>query len=314
MTMCGRISALGAVAVLALWGWTGMARADEPGSAARDGGAKTFTLGFDGQADTDLVRGYRGGHVAHYGGGHYGGYGRAYYGGYGRGYYGGYGRSFYGYGRGFYGNYYRPYYGGFYAGYRSYYRPYYYAGYYPQYYSSGYYSPYSSYYYAPSVYYSTPYYCPISYGVESLAPAVINGSGAYYQGQPGYQGQPSYQGQPGANPVMPPAPAGNGSYPAQPDNGGTYPYNGGPGNQVPQQQQLPPDAAPIKGVPLKTVPLEGKLVSLPPKQATKTATAAPATRFAYPAYGEQSRETSFATARPEATPTPTTQTAQKSPR
>src|SRR5947209_17551476 len=64
-----------------------------------------------GGTDTELVRGFHGGH-----GGYRGGYGH-YHGGYGYRGYGGYYRS------GYYGGYYRPYY------YGGYYKPYYYGGY-----------------------------------------------------------------------------------------------------------------------------------------------------------------------------------------
>jgi hypothetical protein len=55
----------------------------------------------------------------------------------------------------------------------------------------------------------------------------------------------------------------------------TYPYDGGPRNPVPQPGNN--DPAP-SATPKRTVPLEGKPVSLPAPVAK--------TQFAYPAYGE----------------------------
>src|SRR5262249_19890098 len=55
----------------------------------------------------------------------------------------------------------------------------------------------------------------------------------------------------------------------------TYPYDGGPNNPVPMPKADPaPNATPQKGVP---VPNQGRLVSLPEKQA----------KYSYAAYGEQ---------------------------
>src|SRR5262249_35804772 len=59
---------------------------------------------------------------------------------------------------------------------------------------------------------------------------------------------------------------------------GTYPYDGGPKNAVPNPQET----APPTGAPQRTVPLEGRTVSLPK----------PAAKWAYPAYGETARRTS----------------------
>jgi hypothetical protein len=60
----------------------------------------------------------------------------------------------------------------------------------------------------------------------------------------------------------------------------TYPYEGGPSNPIPN-----PKAAPVpQSAPGRSVPLEGRAVSLPK----------PATKWAYPAYGEAPRRTSFA--------------------
>jgi hypothetical protein len=72
-----------------------------------------------------------------------------------------------------------------------------------------------------------------------------------------------------------------------PDPGATYPYDGGP--KVPVPTPKGPEPAPISApkAPKATVPLEGRTVALP-KQPTK---------WAYPAYGEQPRQTSFASDR-----------------
>jgi hypothetical protein len=65
-----------------------------------------------------------------------------------------------------------------------------------------------------------------------------------------------------------------------PRGDGTYPYDGGPSNPVPN-----PKAAPVpQSAPERSVPLEGRAVSLPK----------PATKWAYPAYGEAPRRTTFA--------------------
>jgi hypothetical protein len=65
-----------------------------------------------------------------------------------------------------------------------------------------------------------------------------------------------------------------------PRGDGTYPYDGGPSSPVPN-----PKATPVpQSAPQRSVPLEGRAVSLP-KSATK---------WAYPAYGETPRRTSFA--------------------
>jgi hypothetical protein len=72
-----------------------------------------------------------------------------------------------------------------------------------------------------------------------------------------------------------------------PDGAATYPYNGGPSAPVPMPGEPAPASAPKRA----TVPLQGRFVSLP-AQPTQ-----PATRFAYPAYGEEPRSTSFATDR-----------------
>jgi hypothetical protein len=59
-------------------------------------------------------------------------------------------------------------------------------------------------------------------------------------------------------------------------NGTSFPYNGGPANPVPQIVPAPPPNPTRQ--PAGTVPLDGKLVSVPAKK--------PAEKFAYPAYGD----------------------------
>jgi len=228
-------------------------------------GGPSAQADIQGGTDIELVRGY-------YGGGYGRGYGgggdvRGYYGGgYGRGYYGGgYGRGYYGggYGRGFYGGY-----GGY--GYRNaFYRPYFYGSFYRPYYASYYGSPY---YYTPyySSYYADDYYYPTS----GITAAVIT-----------MQSSNNYQ---SAAPER--------ILPFSPD--GTYPYNGGPDSAIP----MPMPTAPTDKMPRGTVPLEGKLVTLPQQSSggispvtspdiqrlhfVNTPSAAPV-RVSYPAYGEK---------------------------
>jgi hypothetical protein len=66
--------------------------------------------------------------------------------------------------------------------------------------------------------------------------------------------------------------------PQVPSQNGTYPYDGGPKVPVPNSKE----ATPPTSAPQRTVPLEGRTVSLP-KAAAK---------WAYPAYGETARRTS----------------------
>jgi hypothetical protein len=79
---------------------------------------------------------------------------------------------------------------------------------------------------------------------------------------------------------MPPADA---AVPMMPPADTTYPYDGGPQVPVPMPQVLPsPTQVPPKPAP---APADGRVVSLPKKQAGK---------WAYPAYGEPAKRTSFA--------------------
>jgi len=259
MTMLRSFGALAAVGALLLIG-AQTARADD--DTYRLGGkvdAVTTNLAWDGQDDTVLTRGYRGGFG-------YGGYRGGYHGGYRGGYYGGG---------------YRVGYGGYYGGYRVGYNHHHHYGYRP-YYGVGYYRPYYGYasysYYAPTYYYSQPYYnypisCDLTYGgAQTYQPMIVN---------PGSQQQ-----------VLPqevlPQPY---TKPMQPADG-TYQYDGGPKAPVPlpkepmipsYQQQAP-----------KLIPAsDGRLVSLPSNQ-LKTGSQG---GFAYPAYGEQTQPTTFASDR-----------------
>jgi len=246
----------------------------------------TFRLGtssvavaaISGGTDTELVA-YRGGH-GHYG--HYGHYGHGHYG---HGHYGHYGH----YGHGNYGHYghYHGYYGGNrgygYGGYRGYYG---YGGYYPYY---NYYRPYVSIgFYQP--YYATApaYYYSIS-GQGTVA--------ATYAQEPLQTPSATlpYQTTTG-KPQLLPLPSAAPQTPASPQ---TFPYDGGPQAPLPM-----PQTDPASG-PRPTVPLQGKVVSLPMETtggtsqlymvglgthqpAASSSAATPAqTRYTYPAYGEQ---------------------------
>jgi len=315
--------------VLALCVGTQNARADDVVRLGGTGNAQTVTLGFDGQAGTELVRrggfggyrggfgGYRGGYAGYRGGyggyrggyagfrGGYGGYRgyagyRGYYGGH-RGYYAGY-RGFYGGYRGFYGGYrgyYRPFYG-----YRAFYRPYFwgslYGGYagYPGYgvYGYGYPSFYGNGGYGyPSYGYDNSYgYSPGYYGGYPcpIATTVITtpAVGVPYSGAYGIPNMPA----PGAA-----LPDGSGD--------GTYPYDGGPSDPLPMPKAdtgVPPPPAPVKDR-RPVVPAKGSLlVSYPPSPPAAAPARQPVTGgFAYPAYGEDTRANSFATDRTRKTST-----------
>jgi len=240
------------------------------------GPARTTTLdlkGADDGADTVATSWYRGGFR---GGFYYGGY-RGAYGGYRGGYYGGYRGGYYGgYHRPFYGSYYRPFYGaGYYGGYRSFYPRAYYGGfgYYPGYYSS--YSYAYPYYYAPC---SLPSTIPTMPPVVTLqaTPSVTESDYSPSLTTPGT--------------VIPPA---SGILPAPKADSGTFPYDGGPKEAVPMPR-IDDDGPTLK--PSTTIrPADERLVSfLQPDISAQTAGAAPKGKWAYPAYGEQPRRTSFA--------------------
>jgi len=212
--------------------------------------AKTSTLSFDGQSDTLLMRGVRGGFGHHGGFRHHGGF--AHHHGFGHHHHGFRHHHGFGFARvGFYGGYGGYYGGGYYGG--GYYRPYY-----NGYYDSCYYSPYAYarpyYNYGPSAYYVSGSYYPVSGDVQGYQAQAL---------KPTFYQTPSQQYQP-----MPPA------------EGGTFPYDGGPANPIPLPKG---DQAPINQPVPKTVPGDGKLVSLPVAHPAKTGSSG----FAYPAYGQQ---------------------------
>jgi hypothetical protein len=164
---------------------------------------------------------------------------------------------------------YRPY-AGFYRPYvyRPFaYRPYYafrpYFAYRP--YAYSYYTP--GYYYAPSYYgsydYPPPaygyYVNPISANIPAMPNAVVLGSSSYSQG-PIFQTQAPPQGRT----LLPP--------PRNDD--GTFQYDGGP--NVPMPVPADDGTTPTFRQKRPTVPLDGKLVSIPARDA----------KYSYPAYGE----------------------------
>jgi len=309
-----RTSLLG-LGVLAILAWASVANASDP---PRDQfGAVTTTLGYNGEADTELTRwgygghgGYRGGYGGYRGGFAYGGYrggygyggyrgGYAYgYGGYrgGYGYGGGYGgyRGGYGYGgyRGGYGGYYGGY-GGGYGGYRGGYGYIGYGGY------DGYCSPIA----VTAEDYQDVQIC-------NRAPVVANCANC---GTPIYARpvlvNPAYRGVPQMQPAQPlglPTAELRPVYPqvqnpyTQPQNGldPTFPYDGGPSNPVPGvNPNLNPTPAPatIPSFKVGSPQTPTRFVSLPSQPTTQPAQP---TRYAYPAYGESSTG-GFATQRPK---------------
>jgi len=286
MTMLRKcLTAVGALAALA---WVGAVRADEPASGAASVDVPAITLQGDSEADTELVRGWHGGH-----GGYHGGFHGGYRGGFHGGYHGGY--------HGHYHSYYRP----FYNSYYSYYRPYYNYGYSNYGYSNYGYSNYGYSYYPSYCSYSMPYVSygyPASYSYASYSPYYspysyypINGNGVS-PAQTMPLADQAY--------VLPPAnqvqPNGNGA------PNGKYQYDGGPNSPVPVPQQDAPvpqkgvAPQPLKGYPVSiTGPVQNSGLTFPaygdtaPTPAPKTA--APASNFAFPAYGEQSKGSGFAT-------------------
>jgi len=236
----------------ALAGWlqlSGPAQAADTFKLGMTVGAPTLTLGLEkNDAETQLVW-----HHGFYRGGYGGFYGRSFYG-------GGFGRGFYGgfYPRFAYGpSYYYPRYSSFSFGY-NFSRPYYYAA--PAYYYS-----------APSFYYSSPWCSPI--GLSGRVAATLEVPLPMpNQLPPATQQQfPSTQQPPLAPELQPMQPV----EPRQPVPG-TYDYDGGPQNPVP----LPRNGVqenPTRVLPRPTVPLEGRPVSLPAKNA----------KYSYPAYGEK---------------------------
>lgn len=239
--------------------------------------AKTTTLAFDGQIDTVLTHGGRGGFghagfrgagVGFYRGGFGGGYrggfavgyrvGYGYGGGYG--YRGGYGYGGYGYGVG---------YGGWYGGYGYWGRPWY---------PSLYVTVGSPYYYTPPAAYYAPGY---SYYPINLPTTVASAPALPYQLP--LQGAPNQ---------LLPAPTPVPGIPGQPGFNGNFKYDGGPANPVP----LPGDGqAPVFQPAPKVLPQDGKYVSLPSQSTTTTTTNR--SGFAFPAYGDAPQPTTFASDR-----------------
>jgi len=244
------------------------------------GPAKTTTLALDTNDGADLIDAgwYRGGvRGGFYGGGYRGGYGgyrggfygggyRGGYVGYRGGYYGGYRGGYYGGYRPYYGSFYRPYYGGYYGGY---YRP----AYYPQvYYGSGYSYNYP-YYYAP---------CSLPDVVPTMPSVTLRVTPAPSSG------------------VIIPNP--DGSLPSQVPGGtlpvptpqqGTFPYDGGPKSPVPMPRIE--EAAPANNPGSAIRPADERFVSFPtPDLSARAVGVAPQGKWAYPAYGEQPRRTTFA--------------------
>jgi hypothetical protein len=213
----------------------------------------------DDDTTTELVV-WRGGYRS--GGGFRGGYG-GFRGGYG-GFRGGYGGFRGGYGFGYGGYRYGGYgfgyggYTGYYGGYYGGYRPYYHHHFRPYYWRIS---------YSPTVYY-------YAYAVDDV---VVPSTGYV---------APLTQTQVLPVPAVAPAP---------PNGNLTYPYDGGPTAPVP----LPAPTNADPGTPqLPTVPLTGKIVSLPRQttsgstqymtQLVSTTTQAAVPAYAYPAYGETS--------------------------
>jgi hypothetical protein len=160
------------------------------------------------------------------------------------------------------------------GGYR-YYTPYY--GYYSP---RAYYYPRTAAYYAPTYYYTPTYYPPRTYyrpayyyypiAGEAVPPPVTQAK-IYYQ-------------TPAQQQYAPPQPL--------PSGNGTFPYDGGPPSPIP----MPAPGADTNPAskPGGTVPLDGRLVSLPTQMTggtsqygavSTTKTAAP--RISYPAYGDE---------------------------
>ncbi len=217
-----------------------------------------------GGTNTELVRGFHGGHYG-YRGGYYGG-------GYRGGYYGG--------------SYYRGGYGGYYGGYGArYYSPYFSIGYYSRPYYGSYYYPRSSYYYYSPSYYSTPYYSSYYYPCAGdSAPTVALQATSNSNLLPApqiYTPAPTTPAPARAVPPMPPA------------FDGSFRYDGEPRSIVPMP--VPTNADPVKG-PQAIVPLDGKFVSfggvspIPtprPRNIVGSTANTTTVRVAYPAYGEE---------------------------
>jgi hypothetical protein len=271
MTMRFKWFAVGFLATMGILAWGVPSRADDTIRLNLADGTPTRNLVDDGNgADTiNIARG--GGHVAFRGGfgGFRGGFGgfRGGFGGF-RGGFGGF-RSFGGFRGGFGG--FRSF-GGFrggFGGFRSFYG---YGGY-----------PWFGYGYPWLGYGGYPWLGYDAYGYGGYYP--LYGYGGYYGPCSGLTGGIYTLAMPATGSVAPLSgsptlPSTNPTPPQMPRDDGTYPYNGGPSTPPPDPKTIPVPAT----APQRTVPLEGRSVSLPK----------PATKWAYPAYGETARRTSFA--------------------
>jgi hypothetical protein len=260
MTMRGKWFATGLLAAVGVLAWSGASRGGDTIRLNMVDQTPTKNLVDDGQG-ADTIRTWHRGFG--WGGWGYRGFGWGWggYRGFGLGY-GGFYRPFYGFGLG-YGGFYRPYFGGL-----GFYRPYYGLGFYRPYYGFG-------------LGYGIGYGLGYSLGYGGF------GYGGFYPGFGiGYSGffWPCAGAAAGVYTLnMPvatlgtPLPAQLGvteSAPQQPSDG-TFPYDGGPTNPVPNLKDTPPSST----TPPRTVPLEGRSVSLP--KATP--------KWTYPAYGETAR-------------------------
>jgi len=244
------------------------------------GPAKTSTLTLDtSDPSADLVATwYRGGFRGGFYGGYRGGYGGFYRGGYGGFYRGGYG-GFY---RGGYGGFYRPYYGFYRPSYYSYYRP----SYYPSVFSYGYgYGSYPSYYY-PN--YSSYGYYPCGTTTAPVVTLQVAPTTRILQGSivPAPTQPPA---------TMPPASSNGNTLPTPTPNSGTFPYDGGPKSIVPMPPAQEEEAPAIRPGGSSIRPADERFISFPePDLSARTASTGNKGKWAYPAYGEQPRRTSFA--------------------
>lgn len=246
--MRGKWFAAGLLAAVGFLAWAVPSRAGDVVRLNGVGNAPTRNLVDDGQGADTVRTWYRGfgwgGRGFGWGG--YRGFGWGGYRGFG---WGGYGLGYRGFG---WGGFYRPYYG-----FGSFYRPFYgyglgigyglggfgYGGYYPGF---GY-----GYGFGPCA--------GTTANVYNLSmPVAVLGTPLNGAAQPRYID---------VNPPQAPADA------------GTYPYDGGPQNLLPKPRET---VNPSTDAPRRTVPLEGRSVSLPKSTA----------KWAYPAYGETARRTS----------------------
>jgi hypothetical protein len=251
MAMRGRILAAGALAALALLVGSSSARAENALKLVLSSAPAVPTSGITGGGDVMTLQLDRDadtvpvwGHRGYWGGGY-----RGYWGGGYRGYWGG------GY-RGYWGGY--GGWGGYYPRYNSY------GGYYPRYY--GYYPSYSYYYPSYSYSYYPGFYWGCSLDCNPNSAAVTTVLNDTPNANPPAYSQPYQQ------------PYNQPSVPQQSQQNGTYQYDGGPSNPVPMPKTEPRPTTPTQ----PSVPLEGRVVSLPSKPG----------KYVYPAYGEQATRTS----------------------